>query len=244
MPMGLDDDGSLRLAGGVANLSGYLAPTEAEEAYGLLASFVIPSSYLYLPATPLPERTALADYMPDALAGILLKHLDRLLHHVPPALRARTHGFEVWSTRASLTGDDRLYLHIDCDEALRTSTGVIRTPLLGSVLYLGPTVGLVGGETAVITHEELNAAYPPFQFHDWRQLAREPRGVHRFSPVPGTLALFDGRLNHAQAPVRAQPAGTPRVVLLANLWDGPVGHVPKGLCRVAPDVFQAKAFGR
>jgi hypothetical protein len=52
---------------------------------------------------------------------------------------------------------------------------------------------------------------------------------------------FIGPLVHGQAPVKVQPDGKPRVVLLVNLWDGRIGYVPEGLCRVSAETFREKA---
>ncbi len=226
---------------GATEYGGYLSPNEAASAYSLAKDFVIPSSYLYLSLEALPDAEALAAFMPMGLATFVLAHLDGLMRVVPTGIRQRTQGFEVWATCARPMSDDRIYLHIDCDEALRKATAEIRVPLLGSVLYLGPVAGLVGGETAVLLTDGPNEAFPPFQFHDWSTVAAQPAGVRVFTPTSGKLVLFDGSLIHGQGPVRAQPDGKPRVVLLVNLWDSRIGYVPDGICRVSAEIFRETA---
>jgi len=200
----------------VSERDGYLSPSEASAVYGMLTDFVIPSSYLYLPCATLSDQASLARFLPQPLAAFVLAHLARLLALAPDEVRARTQGFEVWTTRVGVRPDGQIYLHIDCDEELRKSAGKLRTPLMGSVLYLGPSTGLAGGETAYVLDERPHARLARFQFHDWRALAALD-GVRTVEPRVGRLALFAGHLPHGQAPVVSHPVGAPRIALLANL---------------------------
>jgi hypothetical protein len=99
-------------------------------------------------------------------------------------MKRDAHGFEIWTARPQRREDQKIYLHVDCGEKLRTSAGVVRTPLLGSVLYLGPEAGLVGGETLFVIEERLCKRFGPYLFHDWAALAAETGALRVSNTVP------------------------------------------------------------
>jgi hypothetical protein len=222
-------------------LDGFLSPQETQAAYCRLSEFELPSSYLYLDLDALQAPQDLACYLPVPLAAFILVYLRRLLDSAPDQVRRHTHGFELWTTRVGRSKASEVYLHADCDEKLRIASGQVRTPLLGSVLYLGPPAGLIGGETLFVTNASMAETIPLYRFHDWAGLTAQADAVRRTEPRPGRLVLFAGHLPHGQGPVFACREDRPRLALLVNLWDARIGDVPDGICRVSPETFQAKA---
>jgi len=222
---------------------GFLAAEDAARIYAILQNVRIPSSvfYLSLEALEAPQTSSLlAHYLPEALGAFIVAHLRRLLRAVPDDIEGAD-GFELWTTRPKRSETGQIYLHVDCDEQLRTGAGVICTPMLGSVLYLGPQEGLVGGETLFVTEERLSDQFPCFKFHHWEGLAAQADSVRVVEPRPGKLVLFSGDTPHGQAPVVDHPDGLPRIALLANLWSARIGHVPAGICALSPEEFRRRA---
>jgi hypothetical protein len=230
----------------VREIPGFVDAHEAASVYAILQSVSVPSSLFYVGVAALAAphtAAALAAYLPPALADFIVSYLRRLLRAAPDAMRTNAHGFEIWTTRPKRSDDGQIYLHIDCDEKLRTGAGVVRTPMLGSVLYLGPDAGLVGGETLFVNDERLCERFTPYRFHDWATLKGESEAVHVVEHRPGKLALFAGHMAHGQGPVLDHPEGQPRVAFLANLWDAPIGDVPHGLCKLSPEEYRRKMEG-
>ena len=225
-------------AGFVDEYEGFLDRATAARIYALCRAAPIPSSLFYLARDAL-DPVAFARYVPEALADFVVSYLRRLLALAPAAMRRRVHGFELWTTHAVRGAGAKMYLHIDSDEALRTQSGTLRTPMLGSVLYLGPAHGLVGGETLFLTPA---ARFAPFAFHDCAALTAAA-GARTVRPSPGTLVTFAGDMPHGQMPVTDHPEGLPRIALLANLWDARIGCVPEGLCALSPEAFRARGGG-
>lgn len=239
--------GANRAAGAARNfvheLDGFLPAQEAARIYAILKRIEIPSSLFYISISALEEPqtvSLLGQHLPDALAEFVVAHLRRLLRAAPDDLQRRAHGFELWTTRPSRNKTGQIYIHIDCDEKLRIATGAVRAPMLGSVLYLGPQAGLIGGETLFVMDDRLAEQLPPYKFHDWAALAGQPEAVRVVEHRTGKLALFAGHMHHGQGPVIDHPEGEPRVAFLANIWDTRIGDVPEGLCALSPEEFRRK----
>lgn len=227
----------------VKTFADFTAADATARAYAALCRGTIPSSLLYIETDLLHSPGAahqIDAFLPAALAAFVVDHLRKLHRSAPPAVMTQTHGFELWSTRPQRSTTGQIYLHVDCDEQLRKQSGAVRAPMLGSILYVGPGTGLIGGETAFVEDARLLARYAPFGFHDWRTLAAE-RGVKSVIPAPGKLVVFDGAQAHGQAPVVDHPGGHPRVALLANFWDRRIGPVPAGLCAITADEFRSRS---
>jgi hypothetical protein len=227
----------------VEELDGFLPADEAAAIYNILKRVTIRSSSFYLGLSMLETPHAaslLAEYLPDTLAAFVVTYLRRLLRTAPDDIRRRGDGFELWTSRAELSKTGEIHLHIDCDEKLRTVMGAVRTPLLGSVLYLGPQSGLIGGETLFVVDDRLNDRFESYKFHDWAALAGQGDAVRVVEHRPGKLALFTGHMRHGQGPVTHHPEGEPRVVLLANLWDARIGDVPEGICALSSEEYRRK----
>jgi len=230
-------------AGLVHELNGFWPAQDLAPIYAILKQVEIPSSLFYLSCGALqaPQTTSLlGEYLPDALAAFVVAHLRLVLCAAPDDIQRRCHGFELWTTRARRSETGQIYLHIDCDEKLRTTIGTVRTPMLGSVMYLGPRSGLIGGETLFVIDDRANERFAPYKSYDWNALAGAD-AVRVVKHDAGKLALFAGHLRHGQGPVIDHSEGEPRVAFLANLWDARIGDVPQGICALSPEEFRRRA---
>jgi hypothetical protein len=198
--------------------------------YPILCRAPVSSAWLYLSLATLESEQAV-----DALSKHLFPPLALFAIAFLRELRSLTevqnlkggHGFEIFSTVATTESlSSAGYLHVDNDEDMRLRHNTLRTPLLGSILHVGPREGLVGGETIFLTQDlPARSQVPLFRKHEWEELVRLD-GATVVSQRAGRLILFDGRLPHAVAPILAHPPDQPRVTFLANLWDRPIssGH--------------------
>ena len=227
----------------VQERDGFWRAQDLAPIYAILKRVEIPSSLFYLSCRALqaPQTASLlGEYLPDAVVAFVVTHLRRVLRAAPDDVQRRCHGFELWTTRAQRSETGQIYLHIDCDEKLRTTTGTVRTPMLGSVMYLGPRSGLIGGETLFVIDDRADERFAPYKFHDWKVLAgADPVCVVKHDT--GKLALFAGHLRHGQGPVIDHSEGEPRVAFLANLWDARIDDVPEGICALSPEEFRRRA---
>jgi hypothetical protein len=135
--------------------------------------------------------------------------------------RVNVVGFEVWSG-VTREGDGSSYLHRDVDEGRKVAFGALRYPLASAILYLGPRVGLVGGQTLIWANANVPAKVESSVFHkvDTHSLRQSwPNGWLEIEHRPGRLVLFDGARPHLVAPVIGHPRSRPRVALLVNAWD-------------------------
>jgi hypothetical protein len=220
-------------ADGVREVPEFVPMVERQRVYGILRRVAIPSSAFYLNFEALASSDtvdALAQHFPGELAQFIVSHCRRLAAILPPSVKAQADGFEFWSTQPPQLPQRQIYLHIDCDEQTRVIQGQVRAPLLGSVLYMGPDAGLVGGGTLFISDDRLLETFRPYAFHDEAAFMSLRAGVRPVDYRPGKLVLFDGRLGHGARPILDQPAGSPRIAFLVNLWNTRIGDVPGGLC--------------
>ncbi len=228
--------------GGVRVSDGYLTRDVASQLYLAFADVQIPSSLFYIGRDVLDDRECavalLGEYLPWVIAEAVVSHLIRLLDFIPGEAARQSHGFEIWTSHSYRTEHNNCYLHIDNDEALRTSAGTVRAPLIGTILHLGPDSGLVGGETLFTDDHDLCLTHPPFQFHDWTTLTANPERVQVVEQRAGRLVVFDGQLAHGRGPVLDHPEQSPRIVFLANLWGARIGDVPEGICPLSPRAFK------
>ncbi len=210
----------------VTERDGFLDAVAAAALYERFRDLRVDSAEFYIAEcdrlSPATRRVLGQKFLPE-IVDFLIRHLGRLLQAAPPGVRAAAHGFEIWTSHVGKVEEPHSYVHIDNDEALRSQTGRVRPPLMGSVLYLGPAAGLAGGETYFIHDAEAVALGPVFRFFDWAELSALGPGIHVTRPVPGRLATFAGHMPHGQAPVTQVDSGAPRVVFLANIWDAPIG---------------------
>src|SRR5262245_30413144 len=127
-----------------------LHPALVEKAYEIFQAHRIPASALYLPLEHLiNEKRSVAELTGavGAPAGAMLATYCRALRQRAACFfDQQLDGFEIWTNYSTKSTAD-VWLHFDNDEIERKETGQIRHPLFGSVLHLGPMIGMRGGET-------------------------------------------------------------------------------------------------
>jgi len=218
----------------------YLCPEACARLYDELRVHEIPSSLFYVSRADLDSGVSrLAEYLPAWTAELVTLHLRQILDGCPKALACEADGFEIWTTHSTRSDHNGCYVHIDNDEELRKRNGTVRAPRVGSILHVGPTAGLVGGETMFASPDVFCQEFMPFRFHDWDQVIGHPAS-RVVAQSAGRLVVFDGHLAHGRAPVRDHLQDQPRVTLLANLWDERIGDVPEGICPLTPEAYHRR----
>ena len=208
--------------------------TLLEPAYQALRTRFMPPVGFFWVDLELVQRHAAGDpgpaaelgrYLPDEAVALILTLLQRLYFDlVPDAGRDRIAGFEV-GTQLTLVpelGNVPVRLHFDCDPR-RLMSGEVRGPLWSSVLHLGPTAGLVGGETAVGLELPVNEAVLGLAFRGAGTVEDALGASHDWVTVPfrrNRLIVFEGILPHFRRLVRKLPsADEPRVTMVAAAYD-------------------------
>ncbi len=134
-------------------------------------------------------------------------------------------GFEVWTN--FMHGDNTLDLHIDCDEDHQSKTGLIRTPLYTSVLYLGPSSHLTGGELALGLqgHEEfehlqdLERRCDP-EYFQTEVIRKDDANWMKIPYKRNRLIVFDPSYPHQVLSIKkGTTEKSPRVGLTMAAWD-------------------------
>jgi hypothetical protein len=196
-----------------------------DAAYEVFREARIPPSTLYIPVRDMTDEAAiypsLETELPSPLRRLLVDYCKRLQHHAQALLFPEFDGFEVW-TNASEPGNSRVLLHIDNDEEHRRSTGELRSPIMGSILYLGPDELRKGGGTMFCLDEESRTRYEDLLFRPTRWNILQERLAERVLLVPfrrGRIVLFKGHLPHCVAPFDAARVDRPRISLLVNGWN-------------------------
>jgi hypothetical protein len=210
---------------------------EVDRGFRIFSRISLPSSMIYVERAWLKDGSCverLEPYLTRDVAAFICLGLKRFEALMPPRYSALGHGFEIWSSAHPAETVANAYLHVDSDEYRRTTKAELRTPLLGSVFYLGPHWGLRGGGTAVARDDSLPDRLGLFQSHPWSDILADHAQVFHTLPAAGRLLMFDGSLAHAKEPVWEAPYGCPRTAIFANLWDGRIGDVPTGACPVSP----------
>lgn len=176
--------------------------------YDVFARIAIPPSVIWATGSEAVEDSI---GLPVALAqvfGAVARSVLRLADLDP-----KDHDIECWSNRLFSVGDSVEY-HVDNDEALRRETGRVRSPIVGSVLYVGG-----GGAGTWFRPPVPTCDADPrlFANPNFGELRREGGTYVPFSV--GRLVIFDGRCPHCVAPFPVMPQ--PRVALLCNIWPAP-----------------------
>ena len=203
-----------------------LPPTAIAAAYDTLKASQVPMSTLFL--DPSDPTARLGEVLPLPLALVLGRYLERIhsqataLGYKPPAT------FEVWiNVKRSR---QETFLHVDNDEVLRASTGEVVAPEFGTILYLGPEGQISGGETLIAEDEPSDEVHGEILFQQLpaeRVQATLGANVTAVAPQPGRACIFRGSLAHCVLPFD-EPAGGPRVTLLANGWVDPPRSAANG----------------
>jgi hypothetical protein len=127
-------------------------------------------------------------------------------------------GFEIWTNTSTKSTAD-VWLHFDNDEIERKETGQIKHPLFGSVLHLGPMIGMRGGETFFCLSDHAKLDQIIFKTLSWSLLTGLLADSGMSVPFrAGRTILFDGRLAHCVAPFTLLDEQKPRLTLLVNGW--------------------------
>ena len=200
--------------------------------YEVLKHSYLPPSVFFISCTFLRSgkaRAKMEAYLPSPLATFLEMHLTNLLALVPITIRSAAKGFEVWTGITVNSSRSYGYLHVDNDEWLRTTKGQLRSPLKGSVLYVGPNKGMSGGATIFLPSSKGQNALPIFTHHSEKAL-RGFKGAIEVKPIPGRLVIFPGEVPHAVMTAKLAGNESPRITLLANLWGQRITSVSSGIC--------------
>jgi hypothetical protein len=212
-------------------LDGLLPRDLVAAAYDVFRELVILPGSIFAPHKDLANgilARRLGGYLPDPAAEFIVHFLNVLVPRLPLAVPRRG-GFEIWSG-LTMRGGAKAYLHVDNDEALRRTTGLVRSPLFGAIFHLGPASGLRGGET-LFDMGRMPPAAPParFAFEPWERILARSAAPLIVPQKAGRLILFSGDLPHAVAPIQRCAKSKPRVALLANLWPRRISSVQRGV---------------
>lgn len=200
--------------------------------YDVLKHSYLPPSLFFIPCTLLASgkaREKMKEYLPSPLATFLEMHLTKLLALVPTTTFSTAKGFEVWTGITVNNSRSYGYLHVDNDEWLRTTKGKLRSPLMGSVLYVGPQKGMIGGSTMFIPILSSRTTLPIFTHHTDKAL-KEFEGAIEVKAIPGRLVTFPGKMPHAVLTAELAGSESPRITVLANLWEQRIASVSRGIC--------------
>lgn len=123
--------------------------------------------------------------------------------------------FEFWTNRGLLVNDIVDY-HVDNDERLRKTKGLVKTPMYGAILYLGPDE-LEGGGTYF---------NPPIEImENDEHIFKSPLLIDIINSdgvavdfKVGRLIIFDGNSPHCVASFSTSKEH-PRTAILCNVWD-------------------------
>jgi hypothetical protein len=199
-----------------------LHPALVEKAYEVFQAHRIPASTLYLPMEHLTnEERLLAELtlcVAEPAGAMLATYCRALWERAARVFDQPLDGFEIW-TNCSTKSNAEVWFHFDNDEIERKESGQIKHPLFGSVLHLGPMIGMRGGETFFCLSDHAKLDQIIFRTISWSLLT----GVLADSgmSVPfraGRTILFDGRLAHCVAPFTLLDEQKPRLTLLVNGW--------------------------
>jgi hypothetical protein len=160
------------------------------------------------------------DKLPPEAAKLVQPYCERLLNRMSSLGLAQFDGFEIWRNH-TLEYPENVALHFDNDEVLRSITREIVTPLVGSIMYLGPNNIESGGGTFFCLDQSDVQAHQELLFRSlpWRDVHSALGASSVIVPFrPGRLVVFDGALAHCVVPFAKTPDSQPRVALLVNAW--------------------------
>jgi hypothetical protein len=208
--------------------------TVVKAAYEVLRMVTIAPGSLYVSAGDLvPEsqlQAQLDRVLPSPMGRLLIGYCHILQGLLDERHLKEFDGFEIWSN-LSFDCKPKVVLHVDNDENQRQATGNIRSPLVGSIFYLGPTSPPEGGGTMFCLDDKLAWSHEPwfFQSIDWEVVSRALGPGSVIVPFEaGRTILFRGNLAHCVTPIQKSVDGRPRVALLINVWSNRILSVPQG----------------
>jgi len=176
--------------------------------YDVFSRIAIPPSTVWARGDDAVRRSI--DGLTPELAHVFATLAGAVLGDV--GLNPAHHDVECWSNRLHAVGE-RVELHVDNDEVVRASTGVVITPRYGSIFYVGGSKA-VGGTWFRAPLADVDQDQDLFQRPHF---ARVKEGGGMAVPfVAGRLVVFDGRMPHCVMPFTS--VERPRVALLCNVW--------------------------
>lgn len=162
----------------------------------------------------------LRKYLPDTFASFLFDFTARLLGgELIPWERDQIAGFEVWVNnigsisrvrellhRETAT-PEKGFLHIDSDESKKGISGVVQSPMWGTVLHVSPEQPIAGGQTTFLLEPDIGKvlAYCSAQYSE-PELGTISADWVNVSQRASRLIVFEGTRPHIALPVRAVPS--------------------------------------
>lgn len=193
-----------------------------EKAYEILQAQGIAAGTVYLPVEYISHEeqllSKLSSCVAEPAAAVLATYCTSLYRCATRVFDQQLDGLEIWTNR-SIKCDPSVWLHVDNDERHRKETGELKHPLFGSVLHVGPMVGMRGGETFFCLSDEPKVDNIIFRTLPWDLVSTVVMGSGMAVPFrAGRTIIFDGRLPHCVAPFTFEHEHKPRLTLLVNGW--------------------------
>lgn len=222
--------------GAISLEEGFYSLELLDDLYTILLNFYLPPSTYFIEQRLLYNETEyerqLEKYLPKAFAMFMALHLKKLSDELGIE-KQDNGGWEIWARVTTTNSPSFGYLHVDNDELLRRSIGVIKHPIYGSILYVSPVDNLGGGETAFLNKKE-NFNGDLFGCLD-KEHFTSPNYIF-VAPETGRLITFSGDLPHAVMWTHKKRIH-PRVTLLANYWPARISSVPNGVCASDNNIY-------
>ncbi len=174
----------------------------------------------------------LQNFFPKQFTQFLAKHLELIVSNASIDFKD-DYGFEVWIGSSDENSKTPGYLHIDNDECQRSRSGILSTPILGSILYLTPKEIISGGETIIFENSPSDENIL-FQHHSKAYLTNQKDGYISEAKA-GNLTLFQGDYPHAVLPYQLNGKNNPRVNVMVNVWAKRIESVPNGFTYLQPN---------
>jgi hypothetical protein len=208
-------------------------PYVVSAAYDVCMNTFIPPALFYVSIRSLlaKQESPLTPYFGGALSHFIFQYLTTLHEMMSAHFDVLGKGFEFWLGISGKENKNTAYLHVDNDELLRSRGGYLRSPLVGSILYLGCPRACAGGETLFLNPRKRHPSL--FRSYESSLLSSIP-GAKVVDPSKGRLVLFAGDTPHAMLPITRATNTMPRVVLLANLWPRRILSVQRGVSGLTP----------
>ena len=164
--------------------------------------------------TTIPRVTAEDWVGPDANTTQSAVHLLRGVAHaikeemIRRKLITQNDGYEYW-----LNINKQQDYHYDCDEGLRQKHGILRFPIISTVLYISCPTQREGKKGSLILHKETNNIKAIYDLYNKKNdhLSTEQQTI---TPKENRLVFFPPRIPHK---VGAWKGGK-RISLAVNFW--------------------------
>lgn len=201
-----------------------------DDLYDVLLNLYIPPSTYFIEQRLLFEDSCfykeMEAHMPKAMAMFVSVHLKKLSAELGIDEES-CGGWEIWARITTKNSPSFGYLHVDNDELLRYTHGIIKFPLYGSILYVSPADKMGGGETVFLEEQKDDFTEKMFRVLNFTDFVSPPFVF--ISSIPGRLVIFPGNIPHAVMWTNKDKL-EPRVTFLANYWPTRISSVPVGVC--------------